>query len=278
VLVDTSTDLGRDVNATIKELGGSKPTIIQDRPATVSAIPTDRLERRLSALEDPYELVVFTHAQAPLAHRVPLVSEIWICGKHGFCGFGGIPAWASKPQREAAREVVSAISAVPQTAAPAPKRTRDLRAYDVLGPFDVTRAMTWHQSGNTERIRSTIREFLWTHFHAHRLGTMTVRLQNMMGDDFVFSDFVEPEASGAWRIHVEYEGRYYHGRGRPPAGSIDPVHIERSEYVIYQLERVWPYGSRLSEQPLPENAQYPGSAHELRYLDWEGRVLWRDVF
>jgi hypothetical protein len=73
---------------------------------------------------------------------------------------------------------------------------RDLSRYDVVGPFKID----YHSLRQApEPLEARLREFLWTHWREHRLGTVVVTRQYVEGL-FRMSYFVEPDEDGKWAI------------------------------------------------------------------------------
>jgi hypothetical protein len=69
---------------------------------------------------------------------------------------------------------------------------RDLKQYEKIGPFMSRR-------GSDLGVDGKVREFLWTHWREHRLGTVTVTRDYVEGS-IRATYFVEPDNQGQWLI------------------------------------------------------------------------------
>ncbi len=79
---------------------------------------------------------------------------------------------------------------------------RDLARYDDGGIFD----FNWSLGPQVhERMRPKLREFIWEHWHQKRLARVVATFYSIEGDPITHRMFIEPDASGRWRVLSEYE-------------------------------------------------------------------------
>jgi hypothetical protein len=151
------------------------------------------------------------------------------------------------------------------------KQVRELRAYDVAGPFDRI-PNVYLAPGKEEPMSRVVREFLWDHFHAHRLGTMKATGYNPEGDQaHVESFFIEPDENGTWRVHIYVEVTCYERFGAGARAKV--VDLERWEEDAYKLKRTGATGTPFQGALLPEDGEYPGRVYVLELLSRDGYAI-----
>lgn len=124
----------------------------------------------------------------------------------------------------------------------AQSKSRDLSAYDVIGPFNLP-----IRSGDDSPEQGRIRAFLWDHWRQQRRGVVRVRHQWVEGISDV-TYFVEPDSRGRWAITQSSGG---------------------SERSCNLIERVEPDRLRVPIIPIPDDESRKPEKYLLHPKCWK---------
>jgi hypothetical protein len=144
-------------------------------------------------------------------------------------------------------------------------KMRDLNRYDTVGPYTIELKLDAQARANVE---ADVREFLWNHWHQHRLGHVAVTYYNKEGEPSASSYFVEPDARGIWYIAVKID------RTLIDRGGSKSRHSESVEYDAYSVERIEvPEDGLAQKVMIPETDTRPSTSYRLVLKDQAGKPL-----
>lgn len=144
---------------------------------------------------------------------------------------------------------------------------RNLDHYETLPPVELPLTLDW----NTRRtMEGKIRQFLWDHWHLHRLGHANVVAFSKEGDVSRTSYFIEPDTSGIWRVVVNIERDLV---ARPGSKSKRVT----TNFDAYSLERIqFESGDDSSkEHILSTDVVCSGELYRLGFKNKAGKLLTR---
>ncbi len=143
-----------------------------------------------------------------------------------------------------------------------------LKASEHLGPI------TLHYGDKRSTILASIREFLWTHWSAHRPGIALYRGANTEGEPSCLLYSVEQNNNQEWIVRMESDSLLSDRRPKPKWRR------EHSRLEAYSVQRVVPSPllpdeSKASQDPLRGVDLRPATDYRLRFLD-KHEVFLRD--
>jgi hypothetical protein len=144
-------------------------------------------------------------------------------------------------------------------------KLRDLILYESAGPFTVKLDLDAQSRANIE---AEIRDFLWRHWHQHRLGHLTATFFSREGEPSTSFYFVEPGEQRSWHIAVKINRRLADRSGSRKQYN------QTNEYTAYSVDRIEvPEGGLKVRVVIPVEDLRAPQSYRLVLKDKQGKVL-----
>lgn len=144
-------------------------------------------------------------------------------------------------------------------------KMRDLSLYDKAGPYTIELRLDAQARANIE---AKIREFLWNHWHQHRLGHLVATRYSKEGEPSTSSYFVELDGKGIWHIAVKID------RTLVDRGGSKSQYQKSVEYEAYTVERIEVPEDGLTQRVvIPKGETRSPQSYRLVLKDEKGKAL-----
>jgi hypothetical protein len=146
-------------------------------------------------------------------------------------------------------------------------KTRDLREYDLAGPYSIDRSS--RHAEERPILEALIREFLWTRWEKRRLAHVSIVKYNIEGLASRTWYYVEPDKRGIWRIVIDEDIEL------PAVKRDSNEHLrEARSCEAYSLERVGTNKSDAAGQLIAEKELREPETYRLRLKGRDGHILY----
>ena len=146
-------------------------------------------------------------------------------------------------------------------------KARNLNLYERAGPYTLGLNIDTPSRANME---AEVRDFLWQHWHQHRLGYVVVISYTKEGEPNTASYFIEPDSRGIWRVAIEVK------RLLIDRGVTKRRRYETGDYTVHSVQRIEvpKDGMRLNVS-IPEGETRTPHSYRLALKDEKGKPLFQ---
>jgi hypothetical protein len=143
---------------------------------------------------------------------------------------------------------------------------RDLRKYDLSGPYSLDRSS--RHAEERPILEGLIREFLWTRWEQRRLAHVSIVQYSIEGLATRAWYYVEPDKRGIWRITIDEDITL------PVMKRDSKEHLrENRSHEAYSLERVEPSNSDAAGQLIAGKEVREPETYRLRLKGRDGQII-----